>query len=308
MAFRIENHESLPQGLAGAIAEQCMAARGHLARQGADLHAGIHDARRAIRRARAAQALLRPMLDRDGWTRVSADLREAGGALSPLRDAQSMIEAIEEHLEDAGVVLDARARRGLLAALRRRRDRIVGAGAAAIAQADVALARAAGAAAADAAAFDADAMTAGLAFGRARLARAMREVERAPDDADALHRLRQRARAHWLQLELFVPAWPAVLGAFAGEAKKLSQLLGTERDLQLLDAWLGRRRSVLPGSRSLASVRADITRLREDLKAHAMQIAMRLCSRPARRFGRHLAALRAQAAEHSAGSRAPPRK
>jgi CHAD domain-containing protein len=308
MAFRIENHESLPQGLARAIAEQCVLARGHLERQDADLHAGIHDARRSIRRARAAQALLRPMLDRDDWTRVSADLREAGRTLSPLRDAQSMIEAIEEHLADAGVALDATARRGLLAALRRRRNRIVGTGAAAIAQADAALARTADAAAADAAAFDSGAVKAGLALGRARLARALREVQHAPDDANALHRLRQRARAYWLQLELFVPAWPAVLEAFAGEAKKMSQLLGTERDLQMLDAWLGRRRSALPGSRSLASVRGDISRLREDLRARAMKIAARLCSKPARRIGRHVAALRAQAVDFAAGSRATPRK
>jgi CHAD domain-containing protein len=300
MAFRIDNDEDLPRALARVIVEQCVAARGHLARRGADLHEGIHDARRAIRRARAAQALLRPRLGRGEWARTSADLREAGRVLSPLRDAQSLIEAIEEHLEQAGVALDAPARRNLLAALRRRRDRIVGAGAAAISQADAALARAAATAGADAAGFDAAGLAAGLALGRARLARAVRAARAAGVDADALHRVRQRARAHWLQIELLVPAWPAMLATLASEAKKLSQALGEERDLQMLDAWLARRRAELPGSRGVAQVRADIARLREALRVRGLRQAARLCAESPRRFGRNLAMLRGLAVEAAA--------
>jgi CHAD domain-containing protein len=300
MAFRFDNDEDLPRALARVIVEQCVAARGHLARGGADRHAGIHDARRAIRRARAAQALLRPSLGRGQWARVSADLREAGRVLSPLRDAQSVIEAIEEHLEEAGVVVDAPARRSLLAALRRRRDRIVGAGAAAIAQADAALARAAAAAGDDVAGFDAAGLAAGLALGRARLSRALRAARATGVDPDALHRVRQRARAHWLQIELLVPAWPGLLGALAGEAKKLSQALGEERDLQMLDAWLARRRAELPGSRGVAQVRADIARLREALRVRGLRQAARLCAESPRRFGRDLAALRGLATEAAA--------
>jgi CHAD domain-containing protein len=296
MAFRFDNDDDLPRALARVIVEQCGVARGHLARGGADRHAGIHDARRAIRRARAAQALLRARLGRGEWESVSADLREAGRLLSPLRDAQSMIEAIEEHLEQAGVPLDPAARRRLLAALRRRRDRIVGAGATAIAQSDAALARAAAAAGDDVAGFDAAALAAGLALGRARLGRALRRARGAGEDADGLHRLRQCARAHWLQIELLVPAWPGLLGALAGEAKKLSQALGEERDLQMLDAWLARRRAELPGSRGVAQVRADIARLRQALRERGLRQAARLCMESPRRFGRNLATLRGLAA------------
>lgn len=293
MAYRIEPDEPLASALGRIVAAELDAALAHLARGGGDVHEGIHDARRAMRRARAAQALVRPRLTDAQWAAASAALREAGTLLSPLRDAQSVVEAVEAHLPDAGLVLDDAARTRLLRNLRRRRERIVAAGAPAIASARIALARARAEAALAFDGFRERDLVEGLAAGRRRLDRALAAVDDSGDDETALHRLRQRARVHWLQLELLVPAWPAVVGALAGEARKLSRLLGDERDLRLLDAWLGRLRGPLPGGRPLPAVRGDIDRLRATLRARGLRLARRLALEPPRRLARRLSALRA---------------
>ena len=307
MAFRIEPGEPLPAALGRVVAAEIDAALAQLARDGSEVHAGIHDARRAMRRARATQALLRPRLDAAQWAAASAALREAGTLLSPLRDAQSVVEAVEGHLADAGVVLDDPARARLLRNLRRRRDRIVAAGAPAIAAARAALARARAEAPAAFADFRERDLVAGLAAGRRRLDRALAAVEAAPEDEHTLHRLRQRARVHWLQLELLAPAWPAVVGALAGEARKLSRLLGDERDLRLLDAWLGRLRRPLPGGRTVVAVRGDITRLRAAWRARALRIARLSACEPPRRLARRLAALHVLARAGSVTEGAGPK-
>lgn len=292
MAYQIEPGESPSLGLRRVFAEQVAAAQAHLDRPAGEVHAAIHDARRAMRRARAAQALLRPRLDRARWTACSASLRSAGTLLSPLRDAQSVVEAIEAHLVQAGVALDEAARSRLLRSLRSRRDRIVGAGGPALDSARRWVARAADEGPGPLEGFDHQALARGLAAGRRRLDRALHDALAAPSDGAAWHRLRQRARVHWLQLELVSNAWPVVLGALAAEAKRLSQSLGEERDLQLLDAWLSRRRAVMPGGRPLPAVRADVIALRASLRERALRIARRIASEPPRRFARRVAALR----------------
>lgn len=301
MAFLLDPAEPLQQAMQRAFAEQVAAAQAQLARPPAEVHAAIHDARRAMRRARAVQALLRPGLDREAWAACSASLREAGARLSPLRDAQSVVEAIEGHLADAGVVLDDAARGRLLRSLRARRDRIVGAASASLTAARGQLVRAASEGPGPLEGFDEKALALGLESGRRRLDRALRAALADAEDGERLHRLRQRARVHWLQLELVASAWPAVLGACAAEAKRLSQALGDERDLLLLDGWLARRRAPIPGQRPLATLRDDVSALRERLRTRAFRIAARIATESPRRFARRVVALRAAARDPRGG-------
>lgn len=300
MAYRIEPGEALHSALARVFGEQLAAAEAQLARPPAQVHAAIHDARRAMRRARAVQALLRPALDRPRRQALGASLREAGRCLSPLRDAQSVVEAIEAHLPEAGVVLDERARARLLRSLRQRRDRIVAAGATALDAARTLLSRVAAECAGHFDEFDEADLARGLAAGRRRLDRALAAAITAPQDGDALHRLRQRARVHWLQVELVSAAWPAVLGAHAAEAKRLSQALGDERDLALLEDWLARRRAPLPDGRPPAAIRDDVARLRGRLRERGFRLALRVGSESPARFARRVRVLRAIAAPRTA--------
>src|SRR5436190_3926399 len=55
---------------------------------------GIHEARKALKKARAALRLLRPRLEPAAYRAENALLRDAGRALAPLREARSMLDAL----------------------------------------------------------------------------------------------------------------------------------------------------------------------------------------------------------------------
>lgn len=54
----------------------------------------VHAARKAIKKARAALRLLREGLDQEDYQKENAALRDAGRCLSPLRDAKSLMDAL----------------------------------------------------------------------------------------------------------------------------------------------------------------------------------------------------------------------
>jgi CHAD domain-containing protein len=57
-----------------------------------------------------------------------------------------------------------------------------------------------------------------------------------PED---LHELRKGVKDHWYHLRLLRAGWPAVMGALADEAKRLSEQLGDDHDLSILATALG---------------------------------------------------------------------
>ncbi|GAB3346707.1 CHAD domain-containing protein [Lysobacter tyrosinilyticus] len=98
------------------------AARDALEHRGARLHAGVHRARKAIRRIRAVLALGADVLDREG-SRLEHGLRQVNRGMSELRDAHALVETLERLLpmasDDATRRLLRRSRRA--AAQRRAR-------------------------------------------------------------------------------------------------------------------------------------------------------------------------------------------
>jgi CHAD domain-containing protein len=76
------------------IQTQLHAAQQQLARRGRSRHQGIHEARKCIRRAKAALAIGRPVFGERG-IRLNAELGRTCRGLSPLRDAQALIEVLQ---------------------------------------------------------------------------------------------------------------------------------------------------------------------------------------------------------------------
>lgn len=90
-----------------------------LGRRGARVHAGVHQARKALRHTRAVLALGASALGPDGML-IDRQLRRINRSLSSLRDAQALVETLDrltkKHAATTGPLL-GRARR---AAMRRR--------------------------------------------------------------------------------------------------------------------------------------------------------------------------------------------
>ena len=91
-----------------------------LAKPGDDRHEGVHQARKRLRRTRAALALGRKALGREG-RRLDEDLGRLCRGLSPLRDAQALIEGLQRLPATAAGPL-ASALPDMVALARKRRD------------------------------------------------------------------------------------------------------------------------------------------------------------------------------------------
>lgn len=101
-----------------ALAELDRAAA-QLAREGDARHAGVHQARKSLRRTRATLALARRALG-DAGRRLDEDLARLCRGLSPLRDGQALVEALERLRPGAPPALQARLAEAItLAGLRR---------------------------------------------------------------------------------------------------------------------------------------------------------------------------------------------
>lgn len=288
MAYALDLRLTPASELCRVVREECRYAKARLRRRSDQLSESVHEARRALRRVRAALLLVRPALDAAAYEAALAPWRAAGRHLCAQRDADSAIEALERVRQDAPALLSREALLRLQRGLRRRRARLARDGGQQLDAAIEDLTRAQRAIAGWTAALTPEVLWRGLRDGHARAARATGLAAGAAPDDPTWHRFRQRVRAHWLQLELLRPLWPALVGAQALEARRLSQLLGRERDLLLLDQRLVALRGELAPGSPRVQARASLAQLRLHMRDRAQAQAAVAFSEGARAFVRRL--------------------
>ena len=245
--------------------------------------AAIHDARRALRRCRAALRLLPP----DAATaELAQPLRSAGRALSPLRDTQALLETLAQLqqqpalLGSAHPVLLQRLTRQVRAGERRHVD--------GVSAATVALRTLATTLAGWRPEVTHAQLWRGLRRGAVRAARAAHAVHGHADEA-TLHRWRRHMRDHALQLELLSRAWPSVLAGEVAERKLLARMLGHWRDLGALQAHVRRLRSTQLGRLSRDSLLQRLRRARAALLLDAHALGARVHAEPPRALAARIA-------------------
>ena len=259
----------------------------------------VHEARKALKRLRAALRLCRKELGKDRFRHENAILRDAGRALSDTRDAQVLVETLDGLRASLGpnppddslgpdlpddtwlrfhamLVAEAQARaehegaggyEQVVAALVGVRERVDG----------WPLPDDPGA----------DALAAGLEriYGNAR--RARRRAERDPSP-ERLHELRKRTKDVWYSGQLLTPVLPGPVGELRRRAHRLADVLGEHHDLIVLRE----RADSMPdafglGERELLHTRSE-RRLRA-LEQEALDHAAKLYRRKPRELVRLLA-------------------
>jgi CHAD domain-containing protein len=251
--------------------------------------AAIHDARKRLKRARAALRLVRKPLGAHRFRRENEAFRDAARPLSEIRDSKILVEAFDALIENA----TSDDRRGLkrvrdvliahqlqvrgrvfrkkaplkpviiaLRSVRRRTDdwSLGGSGWAA------------------------------LGHGVRRVYRSGREVftvaRQKPRDG-TLHELRKQAKYLSEQLEILAPIAPRMLKGLADRAHKLSDALGDDHDLGVLRQRLRHLPARVPRVAN-ATLSRMIEAKRRQLQAKAFALGARVYDETPRRFVKRL--------------------
>jgi CHAD domain-containing protein len=282
MAYRLALGGDLAASLQGVAREQLEGAADRLA-SGEDPDAAIHDARKRIKKTRAALRLARPGLPKRRYRAENRALRDTARGLSGARDADVLVETVEKlHERFAGQVPAS-----LFETLRHRLAERGGGDTDVAAAADALRALAGGV---DAWAVEGDVLVPALRQTYARGRAAFAVADRDPT-AEHLHEWRKRVKDLWYQQKLVGEAWPSVLQAQADAAKALSKLLGDDHDLAVLASLLDAE----PGlADAVDLVHELIDRRRAELLDSVRALGRRVyAERPkafARRVGRYLRA------------------
>jgi CHAD domain-containing protein len=289
MRYRLQTDEQVQDGLRRCAREQLDRAIAELTeRLSDDPVEAVHEARKALKQERSLLRLARGTIDPAERRRENAGLRHAARTLSAARDAEVMLQALDELSERfAGQVpqttFDA-IRHRLEAERDPARQRLIESGLTGAAADELRATRSR---------IDEwslsrggwKALAPGLRRGYGGGRRAFEHARRA-GTAKSLHEWRKRTKDLWYHLRLLKPLSPAIIGGHADEAHGLSDLLGDDHDLALL-------RETLRGAAGELPVDVDavielIDHRREQLQTEALQVGGRLYAERPKAFVRRI--------------------
>jgi len=289
MAYKLKLRESLESGVRRILAEQCERAASGLACQ-SDAVTAVHDARKCIKRSRALLRLVRPAIGDAVWKDHDAALRDVGRGLSAIRDRDVLRQTVEKLKSGATPTL----KKALAVIGMQLADGEPGDSAPAPEEGKRQLMQ-------TAALLDAvsvrlrklhvpgsfeTCVEPGIERGHAKARRLLIEVRQAPAP-ETLHELRKAIQVHWRHMVVLSAAWPEVMKGRAAEARNVSNLLGEDRDLTLLEAHIATNTGGLTRS-AVATIRRAIASRRRAIAAEAFPRAERLLVGKPARFARDL--------------------
>jgi CHAD domain-containing protein len=210
-----------------------------VSQRGAVSDKGIHETRKAIKRVRALLRLLRPAIPAKVFDACKDGLREAARSIADARDARVVADTLraltrQSRISRSSVSLrDARPARGAKAP----RQGAVAQRIAALSYLSEVRSQLAGVALSSNAW---SLLGAGVRtiYSRGRRRTPVRERDVTTEE---LHEWRKDVKAYWHALELFQAANPAKPSADVREARRLSDILGQDHDLALLESRIVKR-------------------------------------------------------------------
>jgi CHAD domain-containing protein len=291
MAARLRRGEPGTKNIQRIVGREAKKARKDLEVGGQPGDARVHEARKRIKRARAALRLIRKPLGGRRFRRENEALRDAGRPLSEVRDAKILVEAFDALLESGrghrrpGL---RRVRQMLIAHQSSVRRRVYSRKEPLKPVTD-ALRSARKRAKAWHVGGDG---WAALGPGLRRVYRAGRrvfaEVCREASD-ERLHELRKQAKYLWHQLEMLEPIAPSPIKVLARRTHRLSDQLGRDHDLAVLKNQVSRSGARVPRT-EVEAISRLIDRRRAQLRAKAMGLGARVYEERPRRFTKRLEA------------------
>ena len=281
-AFKLKKKESAKKGIRRAAHGRAEDAVGLLRDEDADPIEAVHEARKDMKKLRATLKLVRPLIGDKTYARENARFRDAGRALSDVRDAQvraQTIDALAKRFPDdpppggwwtlRALLVDDASGNGALESLREQVSEEIERGDQAIEDWPLG-------------ANGFELLRPGLKRAYSRGRRRFRDARQEPSD-EALHEWRKRSKDLWYHLRLVRRAWPEVMTTTADEAHELSDRLGDDHDLVVLTADLEDARPPL-SREQLEHLRKLIGKRHKELQGEAFAYGERLFAEKPKRF------------------------
>ncbi|MEQ8895931.1 MAG: CHAD domain-containing protein [Roseovarius sp.] len=243
MTYHFKPDLPLTENLRRVADDQLGAALDSLSDEG-ELEPRVHDVRKRMKKLRGLVRLVRPGLGKV-YKRENREFRDIARLFSDLRDAQVLTKTLDGLAEKAGD--DSLA--PLIAWSVERRDAMLHDHdlPIRIEEAATRLEDARKRAAAWPVEGTTHEVIAGglkKTYGRAR--KCWRKAGRAPEDAELLHEWRKRVKYHWYHCRLLREAWPETMHARIDTLDELSDVLGVDHDMVVLEAALKEDSGELP--------------------------------------------------------------
>jgi CHAD domain-containing protein len=288
MSGRLRRSESGTRGVRRIVRREVAKAAASLKHAGGRGDEPLHDARKRLKKARAGLRLLRKSLGDRAYTRENLALRDAARPLAEVRDAKILLET-SDALARRAAPAEARVLRAmrpaLVADLKAARRTLVRGRALKRARRELKDARE-----------RIGTMSVGrhggpmLGAGLTRVYRAGRDAfdeARARPTTENLHEWRKQVKYLWHLLQVLEPIRRAVIRKWAERAHRLSDRLGLDHDLAVLEARV--RRATPDVSRTAAMrVRGLIGGRRQELQAEAVALGDLVFEERPRVFARRL--------------------
>ena len=249
-AFKLKKKESAKKGIRRVAHDRAEDAVGLLRDEEADPIEAVHEARKDLKKLRATLKLVRPLIGDKTYGRENARFRDAGRALSDVRDAQvraQTIDALAKRFSDdpppggwwtlRALLVDDASGNGALESLREQLSDEIERGDQAIEDWPLG-------------ANGFDLLGPGLKRAYSRGRRRFRDARKDPSD-ERLHEWRKRSKDLWYHLRLVRRAWPEVMTTTADEAHELSTDSAT-----ITTSWFSPPTSRMPGRHSPRTARA----------------------------------------------------
>jgi len=277
MAFELNRNESGTYAARQLVRQQVKKALQSLTRRQLP-DAAVHEARKDLKKARAALRLLRCAMRPTTYARENAALRDAARLLSLARDSTAMLAQLDKLIERYGAparalpleTLRRELRREHRAARRKLRQR--GRLSAPIAALNAVYERGARWRI-DGHGWQKLGPAVQRVYARGRAALAIARDKRTPEN---LHEWRKQVKYLWHQLQLLTPLWPGLIGELADQAHKLADYLGDDHDLAVLRAKALEQRELFPEPAARRGLLALIDQCRTGLQDKALVLGERI--------------------------------
>jgi len=290
MGYRLKKDESVTAGVRRIAREELDTAVAHLGHsQSKSRDEATHEARKSVKKARALLRLVQSEMG-DAYREESRALRDAGRKLSELRDANSVIESLQNlqkgypH-ELRRPVFDA-IHRGLFA---RKRERETREDVTKVLHKIATELKASGKRAKTwpLATDGFPALESGLERTFRKSRAAFLKAQKRPT-AENYHEWRKRLKDHWYHIRVLENTWTEVMQGYEAALKDVETWLGDDHNLVLLRHLLTAESQRFDGEKSVEPVISVIDKEQKRLRDNAASIGRRLYQEKPRNLVRRL--------------------